>query len=371
MINESVPERQGAALVFLFTIGNSFVFGLARWAGRDLWLSFLVAIVLALPLILVYGRLDTLMHGQSFSEGLHRLFGKWPSRLVALIYSFYAWRLGCLVTGNITNFVQAVSLPDTPQVVMASAYAILVLWAVKEGIEVLARLSSVMVLFVLLILLTALALATTEVDLQKFLPVLYDGFWPVLQGAFQLLDFPFLETVLLVGLANALTTKRNSAYKVLIPGFLLAAFFLMLVASASIAILGEEMYKISFFPVFLAIARIDIALFLTRLEVVVGVTFAIGGFLKISVCLLVASKNLAHALGFPDYRFLVTPLVLSIIPGSQWFAKSVMEMNLGATKIAAFTDVMVQIVLPMILWGVAEIRMSRLRKNKAGKPSGI
>jgi spore germination protein KB len=370
-MNESVPERQGIALVFLFIVGDSFVFGLARWAGRDLWLSFLVAIVLASPLILVYGRLGSLMHGQPFSEALPRLLGKWPSRLVALTYSAYAWRLGCFVTGDITNFVQAVSLPDTPQVVMAFGYAILVLWAVKEGIEVLARFSSVMIIVVLLILLTALGLAMTEVNLQEFLPIMYDGFWPVLQGAFQILDFPLLETVLFIGLANALTTKKRSAYKVLIPGFLLAAFFLMLFASASVAILGEEAYMTSYFPVFMSTARIDIALFLTRLEAVVGVTFAIGTFLKISVCLLVASKTLAHTLGFSDYRFLVTPLVLSIIPGSQWFAKSIMEMEQSATKIVGFTDVVVQVALPLVMWIVAEIRMSKERKNKAGKPSGI
>ena len=48
-----------------------------------------------------------------------------------------------------------------------------------------------------------------------------------------------------------------------------------------------------------------------------------------------------------------------------------MEMEQSATKIVGFTDVVVQVALPLVMWIVAEIRMSKERKNKAGKPSGI
>lgn len=370
-MNESVPERQGVALILLFMIGNSFVFGMARWAGRDLWLSFLLAIILAAPLILIYARLSSLMGGLSFSDGLHRLYGKWPSRFVALVYTLYAWRLGCVVTGDITHFIQSVSLVDTPQVVTASGYAILALWAIKEGIEVLARFSSVMVIVVVLALLATLGLAMTQVNLQEFLPVMYDGFGPVLEGSLQILEFPLLETILFVGLASAMTTKRNSAYKVLIPGFLLGAFFLMLVAAANMAVIGEESYMASYFPVYVATARIDIALFLTRLEAAVAVTFAIGAFLKIAVCLLVASKSLAHLLGFADYRFLVTPLALSTIPGSQWLVQSVMIMDQAATKVFNPFSFLIQVILPIVAWIAVEIKMSKAGNNKAGKPRDV
>jgi len=50
---------------------------------------------------------------------------------------------------------------------------------------------------------------------------------------------------------------------------------------------------------FVAISRIDIARFLSRLETSVGILFVVGSFLKLSVCLLVASKGLAWGLGLP------------------------------------------------------------------------
>ena len=357
-MKESVPDRQGVALVALFIVGNAIIYGMAWRAGRDVWLSFLLAMGLCFPLILLYARMHSLMHGQTFSEGMQNLFGKWPSRIITLLYSLYAWRLGSYVVKDLTNFIQAVSLEETPQVVTAIAFAILIVWAVKAGIEVLARWSSLMVLVVSTVLVLTLLLAIAQVKLEEFLPVMYDGFGPVLLGAFQIMDFPLLETVLLVVALGALT-KQNSSYKVFLSGFFLAALFLMMIASFSLAVIGTEKYTTSYYPIFLATARVDVAQFLTRLELVAGVMFVVGGVLKTAVCLLAACKGLAHSLGFPDYRFLVTPVVLSIIPGSQWLVKSSIEIEKNATKVFAISDVLFQIVLPVLLWIVAEIRISR------------
>ncbi|MCK9526976.1 MAG: endospore germination permease [Limnochordia bacterium] len=369
-MKESVPDRQGIALVALFLIGNSFIYGVAGRAGRDLWLSFLLAIVIALPLIILYARLHSLMYGRTLSQALTELFGKWPSRVVALGYSLYAWHLACLVIGDLTEFVQTTSLTQTPQVVVAAGFATLVLWAVKYGTEVLARWSSVMIIVVVSILLATLALMWSEVSFGEFLPVMYDGFEPVLLGALQVLDFPILETVLLFWILDALTEKKSS-YKVLLSGFFIASLFLMVMASVSLSVLGTEKYVTSYFPIFMATARIDLASFLTRMELVVGITFAIGGFLKIAVCVLAASKALAHALGFDNYRFLVTPLALGVIPGSQWFVQTIMGIEENATKVASPADLLMKVILPVLLWITAEIRMSRQGKNKAGKPNSI
>lgn len=357
-MKEHVPDRQGIAFVALFILGNSIIYGLAWRAGRDLWLSFLVATGLSFPLILLYSRLHSLMHGQVFSEGMESLFGKWPSRIITLLYSGYAWRLGSYVVSDVTNFIQAVSLRDTPQFATALGFVLLVLWAVKEGAETLARWSSVMIVVVGFVLVFTLLLATGQVDLDEFLPVMYDGFGPVLLGALQIIDSPFLETILIVGSIGALS-RQKASYTVFLTGFVLAAFFLMLVASFSLAVLGTEKYTTSYYPIFMATARIDVAEFLTRLELVVGVIFALGGFLKMAVCLLAACKGLAHTLGFSDYRFLATPLVLSVIPGARWLVKSSMEIERSATKVFGISDVLFQVVLPICLWIVAEIRISR------------
>ena len=290
-----------------FVVGNTLVFALGGRAGPDIWLAFLVAIAVTAPFILIFARLTSLMHGKTFADGVEMLFGKWPSRAVALLYTGYAWRLGCLVVSHVTHFIQAVSLPTTPQTVMSLAFGVLVIWIVKGGIEVLARFSSVMSRVVLTVLFSAFALLINRVDLGQFLPVMYNGFGPVMEGALQLLDFPFMETVLLFWIFDGFK-KKDSAYRVFVPGFLVA-LILLIMDCTSLVVLGADRYGIFYFPIYTSIARIDVSTFLTPGGHRASPLWA--SFVKIAVCLLAASKTLAYALGFDDYRFLVTSLVLA------------------------------------------------------------
>lgn len=350
-----VPTRQGAALVTLFVLGNTSIFGLGARAGTDLWLAFLTAIVLSLPFILLYSRLRTLLPGADLWEGLEQLLGLWPSRLVALFYAFYAWRLACFVGQDVASFLTGIPLENTPNVVLLLFAAVLSLWAVKAGLEVLARWSGIFFKIVLFIISITFFLVLTQVDLENLRPVLYHGFEPVILGALELVDFPFLETVLLFWVFDTFGEK-GSVYKIMVPGFLLAAFILMITSTTALTVEGVDKYVGSFFPGYVAVSRIDIARFLTRLEILAGVYFVIGGFLKLSICLLTASKGFARGLGFRDYRFLVTPLALGLIAGSQWFAKSLLETHVAAIKIWHPYDASIQMVIPFLLWLLAEIK---------------
>lgn len=354
-MDELVPDGQAFALAMLYLLGNSFIFGLGRRAGPDLWFSFLLAIAGGFPILLLNIRLRTILPGATLWEGLGNLVGKWPARFISLFYATYAWRLACLISTDLTRFISAVSLENTPSSILALMLTLLALWAVKAGIEVLARWSAVVLRFVLPLIFITNLLVLTQVDLGTFLPVLYHGFEPVAMGALELLDFPFLSMVIVFWAFDTFKNK-DSARKIFVPGFLIGAFILMAISCSALAVVGVDKYMGSYFPAYVAVSRIDIARFLSRLEASVGVIFLIGSFLKLSVCLLVACKGLAWGLGFTDYRFLATPLALGIVAGSQWFTKDLMEVYLSATKMLHPYDVSVQVIIPVVLWVIAEIK---------------
>lgn len=366
-MREIVPDGQGRFLAVFYLVGNSVFLALGSRASQDVWLAFLLAVVMALPLVVIYARMRVLLHREPLGPGLERLVGKWPARLAALLYTAYAWRLAGLVCSDMSNFIQAISLPTTPEVVLAACFALLALWGAKLGVEALARWASVMGKIVFTVLFGTLILLMTDTDFNQFLPIMYHGFQPVLHGALQLLDFPFLETVLLFWLFDCFQNK-NSPYKVFIPGFLIAALGLFIISGATFAVLGAESYHPNYyFPLYSAVARIDVAAFLTRLEAIVGMTLATGSFLKITVCLLAASKALSIALGFADYRFLVTPLALGLIPASQYFITTMMEIEANATKVYSPFVVLVHVVIPVFFWLLAEVRT---RMGKGAKRAG-
>ncbi len=362
-MREHVPDDQGMILVLLFVVGNALVFGLGGVAGPDIWLAFLTATVMALPMILLMARVRSLMQGAALYSGLEQVFGKWPSRGLALVYALYAWRLSCSVVSDVSNFVQAIALPNTPKVVVASILALLMLWAAKEGVEVLARFAVVMSKVVFAVLLVTFILLLSVANPAEFLPVMYDGAKPVFLGAFQLLDVPFLEVVVLFWVFDCFSSKR-SPFKVFVPGFLSAALILLVMTSTSLAVVGADWYSVFYFPIWTAVKRINVLTM--RLEAIVGVTFAIGSFLKMAVCLLAASRCVTYAFGFSDYRFVVTPLALAVIPGSQWLITTLMEVEKSAIKTYPTSATIYQVVLPVVFWVVAEIRVAKARHQGKG-----
>ncbi|NLJ81353.1 MAG: endospore germination permease [Firmicutes bacterium] len=357
-MKEVVSSQHGIALVILFILGNSPLFSLAGQAGSDLWLAFLVAIALAFPLILVYTRFRILLYGQTLWEGLAAIIGQWPMRILALYYGFYAWRLCSWIVDHVTAFLVAVPYENTPETVFSFGFTILAWWAVKEGLEVLARLSAVLLKIVGLVVFTTFILTLTEANLENFLPFFYHGFTPIARGALQLLNFPFLEIVLFLWAFDSFVSKKSPA-QIFIPGFLVAAFLLMLFSSTSLAVVGVDKYVGSYFPGHVAVSRINIARFLSRLEIAAGIVAGIGSFIKLALCLLVASKGFARGLGFKDYRFLVTPLALGVIPGSQWFNKSAMEIHKKATAVWSTYNFVIQVGIPILLWIIAEIKLGK------------
>lgn len=368
-MKELVPDHQGMILVLMFIVGNTLVFPLGGLAGPDIWLAFLTATVLALPIILAMARVRSLMQGSTFFVGFERVLGKWPSRILAFLYGGFAWRLACYVVSDVSNFIQTVALPTTPPVVIATFLALLMLWAAKEGVEVLARFAVMVGKVVLAVLAIIFVLLLSQVDLGEFQPVLYNGFKPVLRGAFQILDFPFLETVVLFWVFDCFG-RRVSPYKVFLPGFLAASLVLLIMVSASLAVVGADRYALYYYPVWTAVGRINVSTFLTRLEAIVGVTFAIGSFVKMAVALLAASRCFAYAFGFSDYRFVVTPLAMGVIAGSRWFITTVLEVDQSAVETHSPDKIMFQVVIPLVVWAFAELKAKNGKANGSSQAGG-
>ena len=357
-MNEVTADRHGIALVVLYLLGSTVIFGLGGRAGTDVWLAFLVAIAVGFPFALMYARIRVLLPGEGLWEGLKSLLGIWPARFVAFNYGFFAWRLSFLVARDFSEFIRTVSLDNTPQVVPVLFSVAVCLWAAKAGIEVLARWSSIFIKVVLVLMFIALILLAKDINFDNFRPVLYHGFIPVVLGALEILEFPLLETVLLLWAFSGFRTKK-SPYRIILFGFLIAGAILFIVTGVTLAVIGPDTYRGTYFPVYVAVSRINIAQFLTRLEATVAMVFLIGGFVKVTVCLIVASKALSALLGFSDYRFLVTPLALSIMPGAQWIHKGVIEMNWRATALWQPYEVIIQVIIPTVVWIIAEVKMRK------------
>jgi spore germination protein KB len=123
--------------------------------------------------------------------------------------------------------------------------------------------------------------------------------------------------------------------------------------------------KIEYCPSDIAARIINIGDFLTRIEGSISMNFIMAGITKITVCLLVAAKGMAHLFGISNYRKILIPVALLALALSAILYETAMEM-FAFLEAYQYYALLFQIIIPVIVWMFAEIKVRRQKKLAAG-----
>ncbi|QUH19236.1 GerAB/ArcD/ProY family transporter [Alkaliphilus sp. B6464] len=356
MKKEIISTKQGISIMFIFLIGTTLVAGTTNKAHQDTWISILIAVVMSLPMCFVYSRLLKLFPGKSLFDIVEEIFGSIVGKAITLIFIWYFFHLGALIIRNITEFIQIISFAETPQFFVAIFIALLVVYMVKSGMEVLARWTEFVLPIIIFIIILTICLSAPKMNFNHLKPVLYNGFKPAFQGAYALFVFPFAETVIFTVIFSSLE-QQDKCFKVYSLSLIMFGIILLLVTLRNILVLGIANIDILYFPSYSAVSMIDIGNFLQRIEVVVSVILILSSIAKLSVCLFATSIGVSKLFNFDDYKLVAAPICLLMLNLSFIIYNSTMEMFdwIGTTNL--YYSIPFQIILPLAILIVAEIKI--------------
>lgn len=349
--------------MILFLYGSTLVIGTGGEAGRDMWISIAAAIILAVPLLLVYSRVLSLFSGKDLFQILELNFGKFFGKLISLMFIWFAFHLGALVLRNFGEFISTVGLPETPKIVPIIIFGLLCIWGAKAGIETMARCADYFIVFVMVLLILFSLLVLPGMDMDNILPIMGNGLGKAMAGILSSITYPFGETVVFIMVFSALQHKK-SPYKVYIPALILGGTMVVFISLRNIMVLGPLTIEAVYFPSYSAISRVNIGNFFQRMEIAVTIVFILSGFIKVTVCLLGATKGVARVLGFDDYRILVTPMGLLMVNLAYILYKDIGEMFDWAFKVWPYYAFPFEVILPILIWVFIELKQRAKNKPK-------
>lgn len=362
MGKEIITQKQGIVMMSTFVLGSTLVLGAGGEAKHDVWIAILLAMLMAVPVYLVYSRLLSVFPGMGLYEILNKVFGKVLGKIVAIPFIWFAFHLGALVIRNFTEFIEIVSLLETPQYIIAIFMTVLCIWAARAGIEVIGRWTSIILPILIIVILAVTFLFANILEFGNLKPVLIDGFKPVLDSAFSVFAFPFAEAVIFTTILDKLRPK-SSSYKVYYWSLLIGGGIILLISVRSLLALGAANIAILYFPSYASVRLINIGNFIQRIEVSVTMVFLFSGFVKISLCLYAASSGIAKVLNIQNYRWIVAPIGLLMMILSIIVYRDTMEMFDWANKTYKYYAFPFEVILPLLILIAAEIKV-RLVKNK-------
>ena len=366
---EHISHWQVLTLIVTFEAGSSIVLGVGNKAGQDVWIALLIATALGIGLIYGYFLLLAKHPGENLFEIMERVIGTRLAKGLILIYLVYYLYMSSVVVRDFVEMIATTILIETPEEVIAGTLVLVIVYILYLGIEVLARTTEIFLPYVLcfLLLLCILLFFSGNVHPNNILPVLAEGWGPILHAVFpEILGFPFADMGVFMLVLGHVTRFREAGKTGMI-AVALSGVFLTLTSVIQIMTLGADIRSRTQYPLLNAARSISIADFIERVDALVVFITLIGIVVKASLFLYASLKGIERVFGIP-YRSILLPAgmivsVASVLVG-QNFSDYVSRMS---ELVVPFVELPLQIGIPLLLL----LAILWQRRKERGKPGGM
>jgi spore germination protein KB len=364
MKQEKISALQLFYVMIGFEIGNTLIFATGAGAKQDAWLAILISMFCGLLLMWVYSKLAEYYPNDTLIQMIPKIIGKFLSYPVIIIYILYFTYLASTACRDFGELIVSTILTETPMVMVIGSFMVLMIYCLRGGIEVFGRMGEMVFPIYILVLISLwilMSISIDQFDLKHLLPVFGEGVKPIWDEvspypAPSILTFPFGETVVIMMFFPFLS-KKGSAKKVGMAVILVGGILLAVNAVFMISVLGPDIYKQEFFPLLSATRMVSIADFLERFDALIILMMVAGVFFKVGGWTYGAAVAISQLFKLKNNDSILLSLGVIITPFSMILATNfVQHLEIGKKFISIYLHIPLQIVIPMMLLGIAMIR---------------
>jgi spore germination protein KB len=165
---------------------------------QDSWLVLLFGAVLCLPLIWLYRTLMVMFPDQNLLQILVEVYGPVVGKVIGVAYIWFFFTLASLNLTDLGNFTKLTIMQETPNMVLALMCVLVSAFAVRNGIKLVTRYSTLFAVITFILLSIGIILILNQIKLENFLPMFDQPFGKYVQGIHIISTIPFGELVVLL-----------------------------------------------------------------------------------------------------------------------------------------------------------------------------
>jgi spore germination protein KB len=362
---EKLKMRQLKSLMALFITGSTVIVGVSNKSNQDAWIAIIFAVIMVIPVMLMYARIIKLNPEESLFDISVKLFGRIIGTIINILMIWYALHLGTLVLCNFVKYIEVTTLVNTPGLVISIFLLVIVAYIGKSIISSFGKWAILALSVIILIIIITSFISIPRIHINHILPIMGHSVGRILTDSFNNFAFPFAETVLFLCL-GCFIKKEDSSYKLYRFGIIVSGIILLIIFLRNLTVLGIGMLRDSYFPSFIAVRVIGIGEFFSRIEVVITINFILAGITKIAVCLIVVAKGISKVINVENYKDLVIPSCLMFLTLGSILYESVLQMfdffNFYSIYALPF-----QVLIPLTIWIASEIKNIKVKRKTNNK----
>lgn len=336
-----ISSSQLTVLVFglleASTLTTAFVSSITK---QNTWAVFLAGFIIMLIMLLVYTELNIKFPCKNLIEINDEIYGKYLGKIFSILYIYYFWFIIPENLRFIADFFSTYLFPDTDINVFIIVVTTVGIYTIKNGLEVIARLSIILMSFILISSIFLTILVTPYIKLSNFLPVFEIGLKQFIQGTNLVVSIPLGEIIAFT-MIFPYVNKQMQVRKAAFIGYFIGGISFFIFIFRNTAVLGN-LRSIHILPSYQVAKLVNIGEIITRTEILVAITLLFIVFLKISIFYYATVLSMAQFFKLHSYKPLVIPI--GIISGifAVTMYNSSMEEGYNASIYAVF-------VIPFII----------------------
>lgn len=248
MTGQSNQITQGQALFLIVQtqmgIGVlSLPYTIQKHAGRDGWISILVAGLFVQLLLFVYYALNRRFPKLTFPEIVQKLLGKYAGSAISILYSIYFLLVSSSTLLSFARIMNTWYYPTTPSWVIVGIVIVLGVYLVLDGLRTIARFYTL--ISVMIVIVIGLILWTyTDVNFLYLLPIGKAGLEKILYSAESTVVSSLLGFELVLFIFPLIQGSNRGKLKVASLANLIVTLFYTFIVISSLVFFSPEEIKL-------------------------------------------------------------------------------------------------------------------------------
>jgi spore germination protein KB len=359
-----ISSQQVAFLAFLLMLGSAFVFVPEATAGRNAWVSSILAALIGFYALAVILRLQLMFPGVSIFKIAELSLGLVPGKILNMVYLFIVWVVAILYLGDIIYLLRQL-FPLLPAFSLRTILILTAAYCLYKGITSIAYLAELVIGFILFFLVIGFLTPLSLADFSNLQPILSE--WYAMAGATLYgAAWPYLG-ITVFALLLPLVNDLEKGYPKIVTWFIIAAVVLVFRTVLVLAVLGPELTLAYAFPFYKVFRLVEVQNF-QRIELFFFAMWFTTSFIAGLVFYLGVVLGLKELFGLKDYRSLILPVGLLILTMSIYTIRSHMYFDRVLSTNAPFITVPGNLLYPTIVLLAALIAYNKVR-DKLAPPS--
>ena len=354
--------RGAVALLFVFFISSSGIFGFTYGLGPDGFLAQLLGFCAIIPLLLLFARLAHLLPGKNLYDMLDFAFGRQVTSGLSLLYLLYFISVAATIRVQYAELLRLTTLTNTPLPIILLAFFAFCAYLAKSGLETVAKWSILIGALTIAFTLALTLLAIPHMQGNHLLPIGASSHAALIKGGVRFAIFPLGEAVVMLALLGPLG-KGTSPYKLFVIAPVMALGFFLVNFFRDTAILGAGFLDMLHFPTLKAASVVQMGWIGSRIDIFFLGILLLTGLTKAALCIIAGAHGIRRLFSLSDERRAILPLAaFSVILSAILFPN--LAQLFAHPGIYVYYAPIFQGLIPGLMWLVVECKMRREPKTQ-------